>query len=77
MPSDARNKGGPDAVPAAAAVQTFLQLWVALLFICVLSSPGGEFYASYSFDLPKSWRAETPRSRTTRMKVSLYGTHTN
>lgn len=37
MPSDALNKGGPDAVPAAAAVRAFRQLWVA--FFCLFVSP--------------------------------------
>lgn len=78
MPSDALNKGGPGAVPAAPAARAFRQLWVAFLFVCVPSSPGGEFYASNRFHLPKSsCRAETLRSPTTRMKVSLYGTRTN
>lgn len=54
MPSDALNKGRPGAVPAAAAVRPFLQLWVAFLFACVPSSPKGEFYASNRFDLSKS-----------------------
>lgn len=79
MPSDALNKEGPGAVPAAAVVRAFRQLWVAFcLFVCVPSSPEGEFYSSNRFDLPKSsWRAECLNSRTTRIKVSLYATRTN
>lgn len=79
MPSDALNKGGPGAVPAAAAVRAFRQLWVAFrLFVCVPSSPEGEFDSSNRFDLSKSsCRAECLNSRTTRIKVSLYTTRTN